>query len=73
MAGDAPREIKSLIDNHIDGFNTQNMELFLGVFGDTAIIIDGIAPYGWFNLNASANWLADVEKWRKGLGVSLSL
>ena len=41
MAGDPPREIKSLIDNHIDGFNTQNIELFLGVFGDTAIIIDG--------------------------------
>ena len=47
MAGDPPREIKSLIDNHIDGFNTQNIELFLGVFGDTAIIIDGIPPYRW--------------------------
>ena len=70
MAGDPPREIKSLIDNHIDGFNTQNIELFLGVFGDTAIIIDGIAPYRWLNPNAPANWLADVEKWRKGLGVS---
>ena len=70
MAGNPPREIKSLIDNHIDGFNTQNIELFLGVFGDTAIIIDGIAPYRWLNPNAPANWLADVEKWRKGLGVS---
>ena len=67
---DPPRELKSLIDNHIDGFNTQNIELFLGVFGDTAIIIDGIAPYRWLNPNAPANWLADVEKWRKGLGVS---
>ena len=56
MAGDPPREIKSLIDNHIDGFNTQNIELFLGVFGDTAIIIDGIAPYRWLNPNAPANW-----------------
>ena len=65
-----PREIKSLIDNHIDGFNTQNIELFLGVFGDTAIIIDGIAPYRWLNPNAPAKWLADVEKWREGLGVS---
>ena len=70
MAGDPPREIKFLIDNHINGFNTQNIELFLGVFGDTAIIIDGIAPYRWLNPNAPANWLADVEKWRKGLGVS---
>ena len=70
MAGNPPREIKSLIDNHIDGFNTQNIELFLGVFGDTAIIIDGIAPYRWLNPNAPANWLADVAKWRKGLGVS---
>jgi hypothetical protein len=39
---DPPREIQTLIDNHINGFNTQNSELFLGVFGDTAIIIDGI-------------------------------
>ena len=65
-----PREIQTLIDNHINGFNTQNIELFLGVFGDTAIIIDGIAPYRWLNPNAPANWLADVEKWRKDLGVS---
>ena len=67
-----PREIKTLIDNHINGFNTQNIELFLGVFGDTAIIIDGIAPYRWLNPNAPANWLADVEKWRKDLGVRTS-
>ena len=67
---DPPREIQTLIDNHINGFNTQNIELFLGVFGDTAIIIDGIAPYRWLNPNAPANWLADVEKWRKDLGVS---
>ena len=66
----APREIQTLIDNHINGFNTQNIQLFLGVFGDTAIIIDGIAPYRWLNPNAPANWLADVEKWRKDLGVS---
>ena len=70
MAGDPPREIVSLINNHIDGFNTQNIELFLSVFGDTAIIIDGIAPYRWINPNAPANWLADVAKWREGLGVS---
>jgi hypothetical protein len=67
---DLPREIQTLIYNHINGFNTQNIELFLGVFGDTAIIIDGIAPYRWLNPNAPANWLADVEKWRKDLGVS---
>jgi len=65
-----PREIQTLIDNHINGFNNQNIELFLRVFGDTAIIIDGIAPYRWLNPNAPANWLADVEKWRKDLGVS---
>ena len=52
-----PREIQTLIDNHINGFNTQNIDLFLGVFGDTAIIIDGIAPYRWLNPNAPANWL----------------
>ena len=70
VADNPPREIQTLIDNHINGFNTQNSELFLGVFGDTAIIIDGIAPYRWLNPNAPANWLADVEKWRKDLGVS---
>ena len=41
MAGDPPREIKPLIDNHINGFNTQNNELFISVFGDDAVIIDG--------------------------------
>ena len=48
MADTPPREIQTLIDNHINGFNTRNNELFLSVFGDTAIIIDGIAPYRWF-------------------------
>ena len=70
VAGNPPREIQTLIDNHINGFNTQNIELFLSVFGDTAIIIDGIAPYRWLNPNAPANWLADVERWREDLGVS---
>ena len=70
MAENPPREIKFLIDSHIEGFNTQNIELFLSIFSDTAIIIDGIAPYRWLNPNAPANWLADVEKWREGLGVS---
>ena len=38
MADKLPREIQTLIDNHINAFNTQNVELFLGVFGDDAII-----------------------------------
>ena len=67
---EAPRELVSMIDKHIEGFNDQNVELFLGVFGDTAIIIDGTAPYRWLNPNAPANWLVDVEKWRENLGVS---
>jgi hypothetical protein len=65
-----PVEIKALIDAHIDGFNTQDNDLFLSVFGDTAIIIDGIPPYRWLHPNAAANWLADVEKWRQDLGVT---
>lgn len=65
-----PPEIQELIENHIEAFNTQNAELFLDVFGDTAIIIDGIAPYRWLNPNAPTKWLADVEKWRAGLGVT---
>jgi hypothetical protein len=39
-----PSEIQTLIDAHVDAFNTQNGELFLTVFSDDAIIIDGIAP-----------------------------
>ena len=70
MSSKPPSEIQELIENHINGFNTQNTELFRAVFGDTAIIIDGIAPYRWLNPNAPSNWLADVEKWRKNLGVS---
>jgi hypothetical protein len=65
-----PSEIQTLIDAHINGFNTQDNVLFISVFGDTAIIIDGIAPYRWMNPNAPANWLADVEKWRKDFGVT---
>ena len=70
MTSNPPAVIQTLIDAHINGFNTHDNDLFLGVFGDTAIIIDGIAPYRWLNPNAPANWLADVEKWRKGLGVT---
>ena len=70
MTSKPPPEIQSLIDTHIDGFNSQGSDSFLSVFGDSAIIIDGIAPYRWLNPNAPANWLADVEKWRKGLGVT---
>ena len=69
MTGKPPTEIQTLIDTHINGFNTQNLGLFLSVFGDTAIIIDGIAPYRWLNPNAPAHWLADVEKWRDANGV----
>jgi hypothetical protein len=65
-----PSEIQTLIEDHINGFNTRNTKLFLSVFADTAIIIDGIAPYRWLNPNAAANWLADVEKWRENRGVS---
>jgi ketosteroid isomerase-like protein len=65
-----PAEIQSLIDSHINGFNTHDNNLFFTVFGDTAIIIDGIAPYRWLNPNAPAKWMADVEKWREDLGVT---
>jgi len=65
-----PAEIQTLIDSHINAFNTQNDDLFFQVFSDSAIIIDGIAPYRWLNPNAPANWLADVAKWRTDLGVT---
>jgi hypothetical protein len=70
VADNAPTEIQTLIENHINGFNTQNNKLFLSVFGDTAIIIDGIAPYRWLNPNAPAKWIADSDRWREDLGVS---
>jgi hypothetical protein len=47
-----PAEIQSLIDSHINGFNTHDNNLFFMVFGATAIIIDGIAPCRWLNPNA---------------------
>jgi hypothetical protein len=65
-----PPEILTLIENHIKGFNTQDKALFLSVFGETAVIIDGIAPYRWLNPNAPTNWLEDVEKWRESFGVT---
>jgi hypothetical protein len=70
VTSNPPAVIKTLIDAHINGFNNHDNDLFLSVFGDTAIIIDGIAPYRWLNPNAPANWLADVEKWRDDLGVT---
>jgi hypothetical protein len=69
VTANPPPEIQDLIERHIKGFNTQDNAMFLSVFGDTAIIIDGIAPYRWLNPNAPTNWL-DVEKWREHLGVS---
>ena len=70
MTSAPPAEIQTLIDAHIAAFNSQNRELFSSVFGDTAIIIDGIAPYRWLNPNGPANWLDDVEKWRETNGVT---
>jgi hypothetical protein len=70
MTSQPPAEIQSLIDAHINGFNTQNNVQFLSVFGHAAVIIDGIAPYRWVNPYAPLNWLADVAKWREGLGVT---
>jgi hypothetical protein len=70
MTSKLPPEIESLIDTHIKGFNTNNRELFGSVFGETAIIIDGIAPYRWLNPNAPEHWLDDVAAWRKTNGVT---
>jgi hypothetical protein len=65
-----PTALQSLVETHIEAFNTQDDDRFLGVFGDTAIIIDGIAPYRWIGPDAPARWLADVERWRMALGVT---
>jgi hypothetical protein len=70
MTSAPPSELQALIEAHIEGFNTHNKDLFLSVFGDTAVIIDGIAPYRWLNPNAPANWLADCDRWRDKFGVT---
>jgi tRNA(Met) C34 N-acetyltransferase TmcA len=49
VTSNSPAAIQTLFDAHINGFNTQNNDLFLSVFGDTAIIIDGSAPYRRLN------------------------
>ena len=70
MTNKPPADLRTLVETHIDAFNAQDTARFLSVFGDSAIIIDGIAPYRWMNPNAPANWLADVEKWRAQHGVT---
>jgi hypothetical protein len=70
MTNTPPPEIQALVEAHVTAFNTHNTDLFLTVFSDTAIIIDGIAPYRWLNPNAPANWLMDVEQWREDFGVT---
>jgi len=70
MASSPPLEIQALIDTHISAFNSNDRELFCSVFGDTGVIIDGIAPYRWLSPNAPAHWLDDVEKWRETNGVT---
>jgi hypothetical protein len=69
VVNNPPAEIQALIETHIKGFNSQDVDRFRSVFGDTAIIIDGIAPY-LVVPHAPENWLADVEKWRENLGVT---
>ena len=61
-----PAEIQHLIEGRVNGFNTHDNALFRSVFGEAAVIIDGICAVSWLT-NAQANWLADVEKWREML------
>ena len=70
MSSSPPTEIQTLIDTHTKAFNAQDRGLFKSVFGDTAIIVDGIAPYRWLNPNAPDHLLDDCEKWRKANGVT---
>jgi len=64
-----PAEIQGLIEAHVNAFNTHDNNAFYEVFSDNAIIVDGIAPFCWPNPNGSEKWMADVAKWREGLGV----
>ena len=70
MVSTPPAEIQTLIDAHINGFNTQDSDLFLSVFGGYRDHHRRHCARSLLNPNAPANWLADVEKWREGLGVT---
>ncbi|MGB8965590.1 MAG: hypothetical protein WCB99_08110 [Candidatus Cybelea sp.] len=65
-----PPEIQALIKDHIQAFNTADDALFQTVFSETAIIVDGIAPFRWINPDGPAKWLADCVKWREQFGVT---
>ena len=69
MPDNPPSEIQILIDAHVDAFNTQNVELSQRLrrrrrHHRRHRALSLAEP------NAPANWLADVEKWRKDLGVT---
>lgn len=64
-----PSEIKTLIDNLVDGFNNKDSTLYNSAFGGDAVVIDGIAPYRWTGSNAQARWLSDAVKWLHDFGV----
>ena len=65
-----PIEIENLIRQHVEAFNAADISALNEVFSDTAIIVDGIAPYRWLNPHAPEKWMADADKWRAGLGVT---
>ena len=60
-----PAEIQTLIEVHVNGFNTRDNALFHSVFGDTAVIIDGIAPYRRLNTFGKRDgvWKIEAQAW----------
>ena len=57
-----PAVIQTLINAHINGFNTQDSDLFPGRFRRHCDHHRRHRTLSWLNANAPANWLADVEK-----------
>src|SRR3954449_10950305 len=54
-AGNRPT---SLIDAHVNAFNTHDDNAFYEVFSDNAVIVDGIAPF----LLAKPKWSTEVKE-----------
>ena len=72
MADNPPREIQTLIENHINAFNSQKyFQLFLRAFGRRRhpSLTWRWRLYRWLNSNAQ-QLLADVEKWREAFQVT---
>ncbi|PWT94595.1 MAG: hypothetical protein C5B55_02390 [Blastocatellia bacterium] len=69
MADRPPDEIIALIDTVFTAYNSKNLALISGVYGNEVVIVDGFAPFRWSGPNALNNWWTDAERWLQAGGV----